>query len=80
MTVSGEPDANGIVIDFDEIDRIVKTEIIEILDHTHLNELIENPTAELIAAWAWVRLANTIAGLVAVRVHESPDTWAEVRG
>lgn len=80
VTVSGEPDTNGIVIDFDEIDRVVTSEVIEALDHTHLNDLIENPTAELIAAWAWKRLAKSMAGLAAVRVHESPDTWAEVRG
>lgn len=80
VTVSGDPDSNGIVIDFDEIDRIVTSEVIELVDHSHLNDLIENPTAELIAAWAWERLAQSMAGLAVVRVHESPDTWAEVRG
>lgn len=80
VTVRGELDTNGIVIDFDEIDRIVTSEVIAALDHTHLNDLIENPTAELIAAWAWERLANSITGLAAVRVHESPETWAEVQG
>lgn len=80
VTVGGEPDSNGIVIDFEEIDQIVTSEVIEALDHTHLNDVIENPTAELIAAWVWGKLAKSISGLTAVRVHESPDTWAEVRG
>ncbi|RIK06403.1 MAG: 6-carboxytetrahydropterin synthase QueD [Acidobacteria bacterium] len=80
VTVIGEPDDNGIVLDFDEIDQIVTSEVIEALDHTHLNDLIENPTAELIAAWIFEKLAKSLAGLAAVRIYESPDTWAEVRG
>lgn len=80
MTVAGEPGEQGIVIDFDEIDSVVNSEVVGKLDHRHLNDLVPNPTAELIAVWIWESLIASLPGLSSVRVYESPVTWAEVRG
>ncbi len=33
VTLGGEPDANGMIIDFNEMKRIVNREVIDILDH-----------------------------------------------
>lgn len=78
VTVSGELDANGVVMDFDEIDMIVNERVIVQLDHSHLNDFLPNPTAELLAAWIWGQLLEQLEGLESVKVYESPDTWAEV--
>lgn len=48
--------ASGMIADFADISRIVKGYVIEVLDHTNLNDLMENPTAERIAEWIWKQL------------------------
>lgn len=53
--VAGFP-LSGMIADFADISRIVKSNIIELLDHHDLNDIIENPTAERIAEWIWLRL------------------------
>ena len=46
------------------------------LDHRLLNDVkgLENPTAEIIAAW----FLNQIPDVESVRVYENDDCWAEV--
>src|SRR5436305_1806510 len=58
VSVSGPIGDNGIVIDFDELGAVVNREIIARYDHTYLNDVLDNPTAELIAADAWKRLES----------------------
>jgi len=83
VTVEGPLDANGVVVDFDELGARVEAEVIQRYDHTFLNDLIDNPTAELIAADAWKRLeASAVGGnsavVTSIVVWETPDAWAEV--
>jgi 6-pyruvoyltetrahydropterin/6-carboxytetrahydropterin synthase len=44
-----------------------------VLDHNYLNEIpgLENPTAELLAAWLMERLRTRLPGLSAVEVAET---------
>ncbi len=58
--VEGEINDKGWVIDFADIDVVVKP-IIKQLDHYYLNEIsgLENPTAENIAVWIKTRLPDT---------------------
>jgi len=58
VTVNGEIQENGMVIDFVILKRIVKKHILKHLDHHNLNEIIENPTAENIAQWIWNKLED----------------------
>jgi 6-pyruvoyltetrahydropterin/6-carboxytetrahydropterin synthase len=60
VKIKGTPDQNGLLIDFVDLKRIVNDEIIEVLDHKYLNEIIEQPTAENIAVWVWNRLKDKI--------------------
>ena len=80
VTVEGPLDANGVVVDFDELAARVNAEVVERYDHTFLNDLIDNPTAELIAADAWKRLEVAGVAITRVVVWETPDSWAEVSG
>ncbi len=66
VTVAGSLDANGIVIDFSDLSAIVNSSVIDVYDHTYLNDFLPNPTAELIAADIWTRLSR--AGLSVDRV------------
>ncbi|GAC1305952.1 MAG: 6-carboxytetrahydropterin synthase QueD [Vulcanimicrobiaceae bacterium] len=71
--------ACGMVVDFDEISAVVKPQVVDRLDHTTLNDTIENPTAERIALWIWDALAPALPQLVEVVVWETATASAIVR-
>jgi 6-pyruvoyltetrahydropterin/6-carboxytetrahydropterin synthase len=75
IVLSGPLDARGFVRDFHEIDAMVLP-LIELVDHRVLNDVegLENPTAEVIAAW----FLDRIEGCERVRVYETDDCWAEI--
>ena len=60
VTVAGEPDNEGMIMDFLELKDVVKKEILKHLDHSYINEIIEQPTAENIAKWIFDRLKSCI--------------------
>lgn len=74
-------EATGWVIDFADIGRAFEPHLTE-LDHHYLNDIegLENPTCENIARWIWSRLADSLPGLCAVVVAESPDSWCAYHG
>ncbi|MBJ7535389.1 6-carboxytetrahydropterin synthase QueD [Rhodomicrobium vannielii ATCC 17100] len=76
IIVRGSPDRRGFVRDFAEIDAEVAP-LLKIVDHRLLNDVegLENPTAEIIAAWFFDRITDCES----VRVFENDDCWAEVR-
>lgn len=49
----------GMVMDFADIGRVVKRDVIERLDHHNLNDYLENPTGENIAQMIWDVLERT---------------------
>ena len=78
--VKGELNKNGIIIDLKDIDNIVKKEIIEILDHDYLNNILENPTVENLIIWIWKKLEDKLNGLYELRVWETPKSFAIYTG
>lgn len=60
----------GMVLDFFDLDRAVHAAIVEKLDHRHLNDIIENPTAEWIAVWIWRALRPVVPGLTTLELFE----------
>jgi 6-pyruvoyltetrahydropterin/6-carboxytetrahydropterin synthase len=71
--------ATGMVVDFDELAAIVRPSVVERLDHTSLNDLLSNPTAEEIALWIWDELAPRVGGLSEIVVWETQTACAVVR-
>ncbi len=77
-------DERGMVVDYFELDG-VKRFIDDTIDHRHLNDILPGePTAEHLAAWLHESLgavlpAEVAGRIVAIRVHETPKTWAEYR-
>ena len=78
VTIEGPLDHNGIVVDFDDVQRIVEDEVIARYDHRHLNELVDNPTAELLAADIWKRVEAAGLDVVALRLWETADSSVEL--
>lgn len=70
----------GFVRDFNDLDG-VKSWIDEKIDHQHLNDVLGelNPSAEHLAHWIFDRWKEDFPELTAVRVSETPRTWAEFR-
>ncbi len=81
VSVEGTPDAkSGMVIDFVEVQRIVAKVILARCDHQTLNDILENPTAELIVEWMWKELQPQLPGLAELRLHETPEYAVVYRG
>jgi len=70
--------AAGMVMDFDEIEEIVKGGVVDKLDHSSLNDVLPNPTAEQIAIWIFHQLESALDGLQEVVVWETPTASAIV--
>ena len=71
--------ATGMVVDFDELSRLVRATIVDKLDHTHLNDTIENPTSENIVVWIWKRLAAQLPDLAELTLWETATACAIIR-
>lgn len=56
VTVTGSLNADYLVIDFLDLKQIVKTNVLDQLDHTNLNDRFPNPTCELVAQWIFQQL------------------------
>lgn len=68
-----------MIEDFETIRTIVRSEIIDVLDHQTLNERIENPTAEHIIMWIWRKLEPHLAGLDELVLWETSTSCAVLR-
>ena len=88
VTVSGEPNQeSGYVIDLKKLNRLIDEEVIDKVDHKHLNYDVGFlkgiiPTAENLAIAFWRILCPKITEgrLYSVRVYESDKNYVEYRG
>jgi len=80
VTVEGEPDDRGMVVDYAEI-TAAWAHVFDVLDHRVLNEIpgLENPTTETLAPWILTRMASAMHQVVSVRVYESSTSWCEAQ-
>jgi 6-pyruvoyltetrahydropterin/6-carboxytetrahydropterin synthase len=80
--VGGTPhESLGWIVDFADIKTACEP-IRDQLDHRYLNELegLENPTAEVLAQWIWVRLQPRLPGLSRIEVGETCTTGCTYGG
>ncbi|MEU6354008.1 6-carboxytetrahydropterin synthase [Streptomyces sp. NPDC047072] len=71
----------GFVRDYRDLDTFKKW-MDDTLDHRHLNESMgggASPTAENLAKWIFDRWRGELPELTAVKVSETPKTWAVYR-
>jgi 6-pyruvoyltetrahydropterin/6-carboxytetrahydropterin synthase len=71
----------GFVVDFFDVEAAFGP-LLQRLDHYCLNDIegLENPTAENIAVWIWDRVKPVLPAIAAVKVYETPMSWAEYQG
>jgi 6-pyruvoyltetrahydropterin/6-carboxytetrahydropterin synthase len=88
VTVKGEVDSTtGFVVDLKQLKDILNDEVVEAMDHRHLNKEVPEfatqiPTTENLAIAIWNRLHSKlkIAKLHRVRVYEMPDLFVDYYG
>lgn len=89
VQVVGEPDPEtGFCVDLGELDAVLRDEVMEPLDHRHLNHDIEEfapgrlvPTTENVVLWIWERLQLRLGdSLRRLRLHEDETFWVEYGG
>ena len=72
IEAKGELDQRGVVMDFSELDALIDP-ILEVLDHSFLNDRIANPTAEVVAQWIAEQLEPTAVNWSRMRLWETDD-------
>jgi len=71
---------SGMAIDFSDLKRIVRAQVVDRLDHTYVNDTIDNPTAEVMAVWIWNALREPMPGLAEVELWETRNCAVVYRG
>lgn len=89
--VAGEPDPEtGFCVDLGELDRVLREEVVEPLDHRHLNHAVPEfreggriPSTENLVTWLWERIEPRFGGgarLVRLRLREDVDLFVDYYG
>lgn len=82
--IDGNIKPNAMIMDFKEINKIINR-ICNTYDHTYLNDLNVNPTAESLAldifhlAEEWLIEQELDEQVSVVRLWETPTSWVEVK-
>ncbi len=79
ITIEGPVKEDGMVMDFKIIKEVVKDKVLNKLDHTHLNDTLENPSAENLAIWMWKELEEELP-LKKIGIYETDDYYCEYAG
>lgn len=74
-----DPDS-GMLMDFADLKGVVQARVLDVLDHSLLNDHVENPTAENVAVWIWDRLREGDLPLAEVRLWETSACLVVYRG
>jgi 6-pyruvoyltetrahydropterin/6-carboxytetrahydropterin synthase len=88
VTVKGNVNpVTGFVVDLKQLKDILNGEVVEAMDHRHLNKEVPEfatriPTTENLAIAIWERLAPKlkVARLHRVRIYEMPDLFVDYYG
>lgn len=84
VKLEGEPGPEDMVYDFVELKKLVKEKVVDKFDHYYLNDIIEQPTAENIAIYAWNALVDELkrdnCRLYEVEVWETKTSGIVYRG
>lgn len=58
VTVEGPIQKNGMVVDFHLLKRVVEKYVIDKVDHQNLNDILINPSTEMVVRWMWNQLKD----------------------
>lgn len=76
VTIEGSVKEDGMVLDFKILKDKVKEKVLNKLDHKHLNDILENPSAENLSIWIWDKIKNDLP-LKSIAIYETDDYCCE---
>ena len=79
VSVRGDLDERGIVIDFDEMASIVENLVLNRIDHSFLNDILDNPTSERVALHILELLESCPFKIDSLKLWEGIDSFVEIR-
>jgi 6-pyruvoyltetrahydropterin/6-carboxytetrahydropterin synthase len=84
VSMEGELDAYGMVLNLSDVKHVIKREVTEPLDYSYLNEVWPElaqtlPTTENMARLIWQRLQPHLP-IVRIQLFESSELWADYLG
>lgn len=83
VVLEGGLDSEGMIMDFEEVKAVVNERVISRLDHSYLNDIIPQPSAENIALWIWNEIEESLrrenCGLYEVHVWETENSRVILR-
>lgn len=79
ISVIGAMREDDLVYDFVDLKKVAKEKVIDVLDHTHLNDRFPNPSAEVIAVWVWEQLEKDLQ-LYEIKLWETSTCFVTYRG
>ncbi len=68
--------AAGMVDDFEALEHVVQQKVIDSVDHRSLNDILENPTCEMILQWMWKQLHPSLPRLDELVLWETATSCA----
>jgi 6-pyruvoyltetrahydropterin/6-carboxytetrahydropterin synthase len=81
IVVEGDVGEDGFVMDFYKLKKIIAVALDD-LDHSYLNDILPNPTAETIAQWISDRLKRDMMGtavrLLSLKLWEGKNKWVMI--
>jgi 6-pyruvoyltetrahydropterin/6-carboxytetrahydropterin synthase len=84
VKLDGVPDAEGMIMDFTLLKKVVKEKVVDILDHACLNDIVPQPSAENLAVWVWEQLGDLLTKdncrLFEVEIWETKTSGVVYRG
>jgi len=80
VAVTSPINEEGMVLDFSDLKKCVNTHVIDELDHSFLNQLVVNPTAEnlLVYIWNMLQFEGRLKGISKLSLWESDDSKATI--
>ncbi len=83
VTVKGERDEEGMVIDFAMLKDVVQKRVLDVLDHSYLNDILTQPSTENVAEWIWGQLEDVLKTptyhLYEIALWETPTSFVIYR-
>ena len=74
VTISGSPRDNGMIMDFTVLGGTIEAKVIDRLDHSYINDILEQPSVENLVIWIWKQLQDSLP-LSEIKVWESPGSF-----
>ena len=84
VEIEGDVNKEGWVMNFKDLKNIIQERVINILDHSLINKVINIPTAENMVLWIKEQIEESIkkhnCKISMLKLYETPTSYAKIKG